>query len=73
MKTSLVSREFIADSVELVARGHLFDTLVVIGGCDKTIPATTACEMLGLAPIGVGGIPAVAAESAWPPAHAAAW
>ena len=39
MKTSLVSREVIADSVELVARGHMFDALVVIAGCDKTIPA----------------------------------
>jgi dihydroxy-acid dehydratase len=39
MKASLVSRELIADSIELVARGHLFDGLVVIVGCDKTIPA----------------------------------
>jgi dihydroxy-acid dehydratase len=39
MKTSLVSREVIADSVELVARGHMFDGLVTISGCDKTIPA----------------------------------
>ncbi|CBE70110.1 MAG: dihydroxy-acid dehydratase [Candidatus Methylomirabilis oxygeniifera] len=40
MKTSLVSREVVADSVELVARGHLFDGLVAISGCDKTIPGT---------------------------------
>lgn len=39
MKTSLVSREIIADSIELVARGHMFDGLVTIAGCDKTIPA----------------------------------
>src|SRR2546428_35963 len=39
MKASLVSREVIADSIELVARGHLFDGLVLIVGCDKTIPA----------------------------------
>ncbi|HEX6762293.1 MAG TPA: dihydroxy-acid dehydratase [Gaiellaceae bacterium] len=39
MRASLVSREVIADSIELVARGHLFDGLVVIVGCDKTIPA----------------------------------
>src|SRR5262245_10454695 len=39
MKTSLVSREVIADSIELVARGHMFDALVVLVGCDKTIPA----------------------------------
>jgi dihydroxy-acid dehydratase len=38
MKTSLISREVIADSVELVARGHMFDALVCISGCDKTIP-----------------------------------
>ncbi len=39
MKASLISRELIADSIELVARGHLFDGLVVLVGCDKTIPA----------------------------------
>ena len=38
MKASLVSREVIADSIELVARGNLFDGLVVLVGCDKTIP-----------------------------------
>jgi len=38
MKTSLVSREVIADSIELVARGHAFDALVALSGCDKTIP-----------------------------------
>jgi dihydroxy-acid dehydratase len=40
MKASLISREVVADSIELVARGHLFDALVVISGCDKTIPGT---------------------------------
>jgi len=39
MKTSLTSREVIADSIELVARGHLFDGIVCLVGCDKTIPA----------------------------------
>src|SRR5690348_14293341 len=39
MKASLVSREVIADSIELVVRGHLLDGLVCIVGCDKTIPA----------------------------------
>src|SRR5579864_2301229 len=39
MRTSLVSREVITDSIELVARGNLFDGLVVLVGCDKTIPA----------------------------------
>ena len=38
MKASLVSREVVADSIELVARGNLFDGLVVLVGCDKTIP-----------------------------------
>jgi dihydroxy-acid dehydratase len=39
MKASLVSREVIADSIELVARGHMFDAVVCLVGCDKTIPA----------------------------------
>ncbi len=40
MKASLISREVIADSVELVARGNLFDGLVAIAGCDKNLPGT---------------------------------
>lgn len=49
MKTSLVSREVIADSIELVALGHMFDALVTIVGCDKTIPAAAmAHTRLGL-------------------------
>jgi dihydroxy-acid dehydratase len=40
MKASLVSREVIADSVELVARGNLFDGIVCIAGCDKNMPGT---------------------------------
>jgi dihydroxy-acid dehydratase len=40
MKTSLVSREVIADSIELVSRGHMFDALVSFCACDKTIPAS---------------------------------
>ncbi|MGI8614716.1 MAG: dihydroxy-acid dehydratase [Nocardioidaceae bacterium] len=39
MKASLVSRELIADSIELVSRGHYFDALACIVGCDKTVPA----------------------------------
>ncbi|HXN47824.1 MAG TPA: dihydroxy-acid dehydratase [Bryobacteraceae bacterium] len=39
MKASLVSREVIADSIELVARGHMFDGILCLVGCDKTIPA----------------------------------
>ena len=38
MRASLISREVIADSIELVAEGHLFDGLVCLVGCDKTIP-----------------------------------
>jgi dihydroxy-acid dehydratase len=38
MRASLVSREVIADSIELVARGNLFDAIVILVGCDKTIP-----------------------------------
>jgi dihydroxy-acid dehydratase len=40
MKASLVSREVIADSIELVGRGHQFDVLVTLCACDKTIPAS---------------------------------
>ncbi|MBI4343683.1 MAG: dihydroxy-acid dehydratase, partial [Candidatus Omnitrophica bacterium] len=40
MKASLVSREVVADSIELVVRGHLFDGVVALSGCDKTIPGT---------------------------------
>jgi dihydroxy-acid dehydratase len=40
MRASLVSREVIADSIELVASAHQFDALVTISGCDKTIPGT---------------------------------
>ena len=40
MKASLVSREVIADSIELVVRGHCFDAVVALSGCDKTIPGT---------------------------------
>jgi dihydroxy-acid dehydratase len=39
MRASLVSREIIADSIELVCRGQMFDALVCVVGCDKTIPA----------------------------------
>jgi dihydroxy-acid dehydratase len=52
MKTSLVSREVIADSVELVARGYQFDAVIALSGCDKTIPG---CVM-GLARLDVPGL-----------------
>jgi dihydroxy-acid dehydratase len=40
MKASLVSREVIADSIELVGRGHMFDGIVILAACDKTLPAS---------------------------------
>src|SRR5436305_5674488 len=40
MKTSLVSREVVADSIELVTRGHMFDALCCLCACDKTIPGS---------------------------------
>ena len=52
MKTSLISREVIADSIELVARGNLFDAVVVLVGCDKTIPA----GVMALARLDVPGL-----------------
>jgi dihydroxy-acid dehydratase len=51
MKTSLVSRELIADSIELVGRGHMFDAVVSIVGCDKTIPGGA----MALARLGIPG------------------
>ncbi len=47
MKTSLVSREVIADSIELLVRGHMFDGVVALVACDKTIPGA-AMAMLRL-------------------------
>ena len=52
MRASLVSREVIADSIELVARGNGFDGLVVLVGCDKTIPG----GIMALARLNVPGI-----------------
>src|SRR5215208_162270 len=52
MRASLVSREVIADSIELVARGHLFDGLVCLVGCDKTIPAA----VMALARVDIPGL-----------------
>ncbi len=40
MKTSLISREVVADSIELMARGYMFDGLIALSGCDKTLPGT---------------------------------
>ncbi|MDP8946886.1 MAG: dihydroxy-acid dehydratase [Actinomycetota bacterium] len=51
MKASLVSREVIADSIELVGRGHMFDAVVALVGCDKTIPAAA----MALIRLGVPG------------------
>ncbi|HLH14661.1 MAG TPA: dihydroxy-acid dehydratase [Solirubrobacteraceae bacterium] len=52
MRASLVSRELIADSIELVASAHHFDALVTISGCDKTIPAT----VMALARLNIPGL-----------------
>jgi dihydroxy-acid dehydratase len=52
MKTSLVSREVIADSIELVGRGHMFDAIVTLVGCDKTIPAAAMAHVR----LGVPGV-----------------
>ena len=52
MKASLISREVVADSIELVVRGHLLDGLVAISSCDKTIPG---CVM-ALARLDVPGV-----------------
>jgi len=52
MRASLVSREVIADSIELVARGNGFDGLVILVGCDKTIPAA----VMALARLNVPGV-----------------
>jgi dihydroxy-acid dehydratase len=52
MRASLVSRELIADSIELVADAHAFDALVVISGCDKTIPGT----VMALARLDIPGL-----------------
>ncbi len=52
MKCSLISREVVADSIELVLRGHLFDGVVAISGCDKTIPGT----VMALARLDIPGL-----------------
>jgi dihydroxy-acid dehydratase len=52
MRASLVSRELIADSIELVASAHAFDALVTISGCDKTIPGT----VMALARLNIPGL-----------------
>lgn len=52
MKASLVSREVIADSIELFVRAHAFDAVVTICGCDKTIPAT----VMALARLNIPGL-----------------
>ncbi len=52
MKTSLVSREVIADSIELTVRGYQFDAVVALSGCDKTIPGA----VMALARLDVPGV-----------------
>jgi dihydroxy-acid dehydratase len=52
MRASLVSRDIIADSIELVARGNQFDAIVALNGCDKTIPGT----VMALARLDIPGL-----------------
>jgi len=52
MRASLVSRDLIADSIELVARGNQFDAMVALSGCDKTIPGT----VMALARLDIPGL-----------------
>jgi dihydroxy-acid dehydratase len=52
MKTSLVSRELVADTIELVAHGHYFDAVVCLAACDKTIPGAA----MGLLRLDVPGV-----------------
>jgi dihydroxy-acid dehydratase len=52
MKSSLISREVIADSIELVCRGHSFDAVVCLVGCDKTLPGA----VMALGRLGIPGI-----------------
>ena len=52
MKASLISREVIADSIELVTRGNSFDGLVCIAGCDKNMPAA----IMALARLDIPGL-----------------
>ena len=69
MKCSLVSREVIADAIELVVRGHQMDAIVGLGGCDKTIPGTVmAMARLDLPSVFVYGgsiLPGVHKENRW--------
>ena len=60
MKASLVSRDLIADSIELVARGHMFDGVVALVACDKTIPGAAMAPLLRLNIPGVMGCTAAA-------------
>jgi dihydroxy-acid dehydratase len=52
MKASLVSRDLIADSIELVTRGYMFDALIALVGCDKTIPGAA----MGLIRLNIPGM-----------------
>ncbi|MBX6315742.1 MAG: dihydroxy-acid dehydratase [Isosphaeraceae bacterium] len=52
MKASLISREIIADSIELVGRGHMFDAVIALAACDKTLPGAA----MGLIRLDVPGL-----------------
>ena len=70
MKASLVSRDLIADSIELVARGHMFDGIVALVACDKTIPGA-AMALLRLECAGRGAVRRLhhAGRAQWPRPH----
>ena len=51
MKASLISREVVADSIELTVRGHLFDGVIALSGCDKTIPGTVMAPRAPQSPL----------------------
>ncbi len=52
MKTSLISRDIIADSIELMGRGYMFDAIIALVACDKTIPGAA----MGLARLNIPGL-----------------
>ena len=50
MKSSLISREVIADSVELTMRGHCYDAMIGLAGCDKSLPGLMMAMLFSMCP-----------------------
>ena len=69
MKTSLVSREVIADSVELTVRGHCYDALVGLAGCDKSLPGL----MMAMLRLNVPSVFMYGGSAAWTCRISRAW